>query len=166
MTYTHPYLSTPYTLCVDIEPRGTQHSSFHLPVAGVCTLVTPSPLPCVPPPPRGSSLNWSRVAEWRPGARSRRGDFATKRRHRGQHQGRHGGLIRGTIALALCSVIDCLLSFKWQSSYYILWNTWTKLSWVWGENIILTWYLPDLAGCYYVEKSFRNTSVAGKLFPG
>ena len=50
MTYTHPYLSTPYTLCVDIEPRGTQHSSFLLPVAGVCTLATPSPLPCVTPP--------------------------------------------------------------------------------------------------------------------
>ena len=119
MTYTHPYLSTPYTLCVDIEPRGTQHSSFLLPVAGVCTLATPSPLPCVTPPPRGSSLNWSRVAEWRPGARSRRGDFATKRRHRGQHQGRQGGLIRGNIALSLFSVIDSLLSFKWQSSYYI-----------------------------------------------
>ena len=57
MTYTHPYLSTPYTLCVDIEPRGTQHSSFLLPVAGVCTLATPSPLPCVTPlPPQGEFI--------------------------------------------------------------------------------------------------------------
>ena len=164
MTYTHPYLSTPYTLCVDIEPRGTQHSSFLLPVAGVCTLATPSPLPCVTPPPGG--VHWT-GAEWRsgdqePGA----GGETSQQRGRGQLQGRQGGLIRGNIGIVTLLCHRYLLSFKWQSSYYILWNTWTKLSWVWGENIILTWYLPDLAGCYYVEKSFRNTSVAGKLFPG
>ena len=121
MTYTHPYLSTPYTLCVDIEPRGTQHSSFLLPVAGVCTLATPSPLPCVTSPPRGSSLNWSRVAEWRPGARSRRGDFATKRQgaapgasgwpHQGQHWHCHSALSQISSVFQMAVIILHIMKY-------------------------------------------------------
>ena len=114
----HPSISlySLYSLC---RYWATWYAAQQLPPAcGWC--VHPSntlPPPLRHPPPRGSSLNWSRVAEWRPGARSRRGDFATKRRR--QHQGRQGGLIRGNIGIVTLLCHRYLLSFKWQSSYYI-----------------------------------------------
>ena len=112
MTYTHPYLSTPYTLCVDIEPRGTQHSSFLLPVAGVCTLATPSPLPCVTPP-QGEFMELEQSGGVETRSQEQEGRLRNK-------EATPGGSTRGVMVassgetLALCPV-----SFKWQSSYYI-----------------------------------------------
>ena len=118
MTYTHPYLSTPYTLCVDIEPRGTQHSSFLLPVAGVCTLATPPP-PLRHLPPQGEFIELEQSGGVETRSQEQEGRLRNKEAG-GSSRGVRVASSGATLALSLCSVIDifCLSNGSHHITYY------------------------------------------------
>ena len=93
MTYTHPYLFTPYILGVDTEPRGTQHQQLP-PACGWC--LHPSSTPPLRHPPPGEFIELEQSGGVEPGAGGR---LRNKEATPGQHQGRHGGLSWGSTGI-------------------------------------------------------------------
>ena len=110
MTYTHPYLFTPYILGVDTEPRGTQHQQLP-PACGWCLHPSNTLPPPLRHPPPGEFIELEQSGGVEPGAG---GDFATKRRHQGSTRGVMVASSGAPLALSLCLASGGPGSFNWQ----------------------------------------------------